>query len=110
MTISMLGWVATCVFAASYFFREASALKKIQAIAACLWIIYGFAIGAVPVVVANMIVAGAALYSSLRRPTALDGRFLVKRGSEIGYTMRQTGETKMATSNSVCILERIPCD
>jgi hypothetical protein len=72
MTISMLGWVATCVFAASYFFREASALKKIQAIAACLWIIYGFAIGAVPVVVANMIVAGAALYSSLRRPTALD--------------------------------------
>jgi hypothetical protein len=65
MTISMLGWVATCVFAASYFFREASALRKIQAVAACLWIIYGVAIGAVPVVVANVIVAGAALYSSL---------------------------------------------
>jgi hypothetical protein len=66
MTINILGWVATCVFAASYFFREASALRKIQAVAACLWIIYGVAIGAVPVVVANLIVAGAALYSSLR--------------------------------------------
>jgi hypothetical protein len=66
MTITMLGWIATCVFAASYFFREASALKKIQAVAAGLWIIYGVAIGALPVVGANVIVAGAAIYSSLR--------------------------------------------
>jgi hypothetical protein len=73
MTISMLGWVATCVFSASYFFREASALRKIQAVAACLWIIYGVAMGAVPVVVANLIVAGAALYSSLRPRKALGG-------------------------------------
>jgi hypothetical protein len=73
MTINILGWVATCVFAASYFFREASALRKIQAVAACLWIIYGVAIGAVPVVVANLIVAGAALYSSLRPRKPLGG-------------------------------------
>ena len=73
MTISMLGWVATCVFAASYFFREASALRRIQAVAACLWIIYGVAIGALPVVVANVIVAGAAIYSSLRPRGALSG-------------------------------------
>jgi hypothetical protein len=66
MTVSALGWVATAVFASSYFYRDAATLKKIQAAAACLWIVYGIAIGAVPVVVANLIVAGAALYSSLR--------------------------------------------
>jgi hypothetical protein len=64
MTVSMLGWVATAVFASSYFY-DAATLKKIQA-AACLWIVYGITIGAVPVVVANLIVAGAAFYSSLR--------------------------------------------
>jgi hypothetical protein len=78
MTISMIGWVATCVFAVSYFFREASALRKIQAVAACLWIIYGVAIGAVPVVVANLIVAGAALYSSLRPRQARNGQPTVR--------------------------------
>jgi hypothetical protein len=67
MTISLLGWVATGVFATSYLFRRAETLTRIQAAAACLWIIYGIAIGAVPVVVANLIVAGAALYSSFRR-------------------------------------------
>lgn len=66
MTVSMLGWVATAVFASSYFYSQAATLKKIQAAAACLWIVYGITIGAVPVVVANLIVAGAALYSSLR--------------------------------------------
>jgi len=71
MTVSTLGWVATAVFAASYFYSEASKLKKIQAAAACLWILYGIAIGAVPVIVANLIVAGAALYSALR-PASLE--------------------------------------
>ena len=37
---------------------------KIQAGAALLWVAYGFLIGAMPVVVANMIVAAAAVYSS----------------------------------------------
>jgi len=67
MTVNVLGWVATAVFASSYFYSDAATLKKIQAAAACLWIFYGIAIGAVPVIVANLIVAGAALYSSLRR-------------------------------------------
>jgi hypothetical protein len=62
----MLGWMATAVFASSYFCNDSATLKKIQAAAASLWIVYGIAIGAVPVVVANLIVAGAALYSSLR--------------------------------------------
>jgi len=66
MNIGMIGWVATAVFAISYFFRRPATLRKIQAFAACLWIMYGIAIGALPVIVANVIVAGSALYSSFR--------------------------------------------
>jgi hypothetical protein len=66
VTIALLGWAATAIFAASYFFRRASTLTRIQAAAACLWIVYGLKIGAFPVVVANLIVAGAALGSSFR--------------------------------------------
>ena len=66
MNISMIGWVATAAFALSYFFRRPATLRKIQAFAACLWIMYGVAIGALPVIVANVIVAGSALYSSFR--------------------------------------------
>lgn|GEM_PF-503836 len=62
--LDALGWVATAVFSASYFFRSQTALRWIQAAAACLWIAYGVAIGARPVVVANLIVAAAAAYSS----------------------------------------------
>ena len=64
--VNMIGWVATAVFAISYFFRRPATLRKLQAFAACLWIMYGIAIGALPVIVANVIVAGAALYSSCR--------------------------------------------
>ena len=60
----MIGWLATAVFASSYLFRRPLMLRMIQAGAALLWVIYGVAIDAVPVVVANLIVAGAALYSS----------------------------------------------
>ena len=62
--LNSIGWVATAVFASSYFFRRATTLRKIQAAAALLWVAYGFLIGAMPVVVANVIVAAAAVYSS----------------------------------------------
>jgi hypothetical protein len=62
--LNAIGWVATAVFASSYFFRQPAMLRKIQAGAALLWVVYGFLIGALPVVVANLIVAGAAVYSS----------------------------------------------
>jgi hypothetical protein len=65
--LEAIGWVATAVFSASYFFRQPSALRRIQAGAACLWIAYGVAIHARPVVIANVIVAVAALYSTYRR-------------------------------------------
>jgi len=61
--LNAIGWIATAVFAASYFFRGPAALRRVQAAAACLWIVYGALLGALPVVAANVIVAGAALWS-----------------------------------------------
>jgi hypothetical protein len=61
-----IGWLATVIFAGSYFFRRPTALRWTQAGAACLWIVYGLALGAIPVVVANVLVAAAALYSLSR--------------------------------------------
>jgi len=61
-----IGWVATATFASSYFFRKPGALRRIQALAALLWIGYGVIIHAVPVIVSNVVVAAIAAYSSLR--------------------------------------------
>ena len=68
MTIDAIGWGATAVFATSYFVRRARTLRRIQGAAACLWIIYGIAAGAPPVIGANVIVAAAALASSFELP------------------------------------------
>ena len=65
MSLAAIGWLATAVFASSYAFRRPVILRRIQAVAALLWVIYGVAIDAMPVVVANLVVAGAALWSSL---------------------------------------------
>ena len=70
MTGAWIGWIATAIFATSYFVPRLSTLSKIQAAAACLWIVYGLKIGAMPVIAANLIVAGAALYSSFRNRDA----------------------------------------
>ncbi len=63
--LSWIGWIATAVFSTSYFFKGATTLRWIQAGAALLWVTYGLLIHAMPVVVANVIVAAAAVYSSL---------------------------------------------
>ena len=70
MTGAWIGWIATAVFATSYFVPRLSTLSRIQAAAACLCIVYGLKIGAMPVIAANLIVAGAALYSSFRNRDA----------------------------------------
>jgi hypothetical protein len=61
-----IGWVATATFASSYFFRRPDVLRRIQALAALMWISYGAIIHAAPVIVANVVVAAVAIYSSLR--------------------------------------------
>ncbi len=66
MTVDIIGWVATAIFAGSYLCKDPKKLRWVQALAACLWIVYGAVIGAAPVLVANLLVAGFALWSSFR--------------------------------------------
>ena len=68
MKLEWIGWIATALFASSYFFRQPAVLRKVQAGAAMLWVIYGLIIHAFPVVVANVVVAAVALYSIWARP------------------------------------------
>lgn len=61
-----IGWVATAAFTSSYFVKSPLQIRAIQAGAAFLWLSYGVVIGATPVVVANVLVVGAALYTLWR--------------------------------------------
>ncbi len=61
-----IGWVATAAFAASYVAKTPGRLRLIQAGAAILWIVYGVARQATPVIAANAAVAGMALWSMMR--------------------------------------------
>ncbi len=62
-----IGWLATAVVASSYFFRRPVTLRRIQAVGALAWLAYGALIHAPPVVVANVIVAATAIWSSFTR-------------------------------------------
>jgi hypothetical protein len=64
--IELLGWIATAVFVASYFFSRPSLLRAAQMVGAALWITYGGLIGAFPVIVANVLVFSAAAWTGLR--------------------------------------------
>ena len=59
-----IGWLATAVFTTSYFCRTPVTLRRVQGVAALAWAAYGIAIHALPVIVANVIVATAAVWSS----------------------------------------------
>lgn len=65
MTPDWIGWLATAIFLASYSCKNQKTLRRTQAVAALLWVGYGAILHAVPVVVANLLVAGVAVYSSL---------------------------------------------
>jgi hypothetical protein len=62
--VDLVGWLATAAFVASYRFRDQRTLRWVQAGAAVLWIVYGLARQALPVVIANLLVACMAVYSS----------------------------------------------
>ena len=72
MSIESMGWAATAVSVGSYFCREPASLRRVQAAASCIWIVCGLVIGAIPLVVCNVIVAAAALYSSRRQNRAAE--------------------------------------
>jgi hypothetical protein len=64
MKLEWIGWLATAAFASSYLCKQPLALRRVQAGAALLWVIYGMIIHAYPVVIANLVVAGMAAISS----------------------------------------------
>jgi hypothetical protein len=63
----LLGWAATAVFVASYFFARPSLLRGAQMMGALLWLIYGVMINATPVIVANVLVFSAAAWTAFRK-------------------------------------------
>jgi hypothetical protein len=64
--IEYLGWLATAVFVSSYFCSRPEALTRVQMLGALMWTAYGVLIGASPVVVANLLVFGAAAWTTAR--------------------------------------------
>ena len=68
--IDGVGWLATATFLSSYFAKQPTTLRRIQGVAASLWALYGILIHAWPVIVANILVAGVAVATSLRPASA----------------------------------------
>jgi hypothetical protein len=64
--IELIGWLATAVFVASYFSGRAQYMRGLQMVGAVIWAGYGVAIGAAPVIVANVLVFSSAAWASWR--------------------------------------------
>ena len=71
--IECVGWAATAVFVASYFFDRPSLLRGVQMMGALLWMGYGLLINATPVIVANVLVFSAAAWTAFRKERPLGG-------------------------------------
>ena len=63
-----VGWAATAVFVASYFFARPAMLRGLQMLGAVLWMTFGVLIASKPVIVSNVLVFAAAAWTLLRRP------------------------------------------
>jgi hypothetical protein len=66
-----LGWTATAVFTSSYFFTRPGSLRRVQMLAAIMWVAYGVLVEARPVIVANFLVLGAAAIATWKENAAL---------------------------------------
>ncbi len=62
-----VGWAATAVFVTSYTFKDPGMLRRVQMLGAAIWIGYGVLMQAPPVIVANILVLGAATWAARRR-------------------------------------------
>ena len=65
--LDCLGWLATALFAASYLSKSSRSMRRVQASAALLWVGYGVWMKALPIIVANVLVAAMAVYSDWKR-------------------------------------------
>jgi Bacterial inner membrane protein len=66
MTLQWIGWAATLMTVSSYFCKSPRTLRLVQAVAAVAWASYGVAISAAPIIAANVLVAGVAVWSAWR--------------------------------------------
>jgi hypothetical protein len=64
-----VGWTATVVFVASYFFSKPAMLRGLQMLGALLWMTFGILIASKPVIVSNVLVFAAAGWTLYRRPS-----------------------------------------
>ena len=71
--VNSIGWIATALFATSYFCKTSKGMRRVQALAAVLWVGYGVWMNALPIIVANLIVATLALYSDWKAMRPSDG-------------------------------------
>ena len=71
--IEYLGWAATAVFVSSYFCARAETLTRVQMAGAAMWVAYGLAIGASPVIAANLLVLAAAAWTNFHRGASAPG-------------------------------------
>ena len=60
----LVGWLATAIFAVSYFCKRTTTLRRVQGIAALAWATYGVLIHSLPIIVATL-AFGSSLW---RRP------------------------------------------
>jgi hypothetical protein len=61
-----VGWVATAVFVASYFFPKPAMLRGLQMLGAALWMAFGLLIASKPVIASNVLVFCAAAWTLVR--------------------------------------------
>ena len=61
-----IGWMATAVFVASYFFSKPTMLRGLQMLGALLWMTFGLFIASKPVIVSNVLVFAAAGWTLVR--------------------------------------------
>lgn len=78
-SVGWIGWAATSMTVSSYFFHNQITLRRVQAVAALVWITYGVAIHARPIIAANVIVTTVAAWSTYR-----ESRRLKSPGPEAG--------------------------
>ena len=65
----VVGYLATGIVLCSYLFKNPSTLRKVQALGAVVWMLYGFLLHSGPVIVANLLIVAIALWSSARVAT-----------------------------------------
>lgn len=65
-----IGWMATAVFVASYFFSKPAMLRGLQMAGAGLWMIFGLLIASKPVIASNVLVFAAAAWTLVRERLA----------------------------------------